>query len=132
MADYFLTRLRTGLSAQEARDAAAGAMPAVARPYDKADWCVAYLSRTAVPPGEEPFQLTRAEKAALAEWAKTTHYVNLTHFAAERKGEIERYMLNLLDSLNDAESPSNREGYKKLLDDAVVKWAAWSHARGTI
>lgn len=127
--DFYPTRTRGGLSAREARDVAAGNMPAIARPQDKADWAVIYLSRSPDFDGQEPFPLKRAEIKALEEWYVGTKYANLTHFAAERGLEIETYMKNLLDMLNDTEGPKSREDYKKLLDDAAVKRAAWAEVR---
>jgi hypothetical protein len=56
----------TGLSAREAKERAARNMPAVARPQDRADWQIFYLSKTQVQPGQAEFQLTEEEKGTLA------------------------------------------------------------------
>lgn len=130
--DFFVKGSRTGLSAQEARDVARARMPAVARPYDKADWSVTFLTASPEYDGQEAFELSRVEREALEEWKKASVYVNLHHFAAARKAEIEQYMQNLLEMLNDAESPRNRDDCKKLLDDAAVKWAAWQTVRASL
>lgn len=132
MMDFYFVRRRTGLSAEEARDAAQQRMPAVARPFDKADWYVAFLHPEKQEDGQEPYRLDEAERAELERWMETRKYVNLIHFAAERKAEIEQHMDNLLDLLNDSIAPRGREDYKRLLDAKAVQWAAWHLLRTSI
>lgn len=132
MIDFYFVKRRTGISAEEAKEIARAKMPAVARPYDKADWYVSFLSRKQQEDRQEPYHLSDEERAELEEWAGNTRYVNMTHFAAERKVEIEQLMNGYLVLLNETDSPEVRENYKHLLDGAATRWAAWDRVRASI
>lgn len=62
---YYLSGTTTGLSAKQAKERAAANMPAVARPQDRADWYVAYLSEKIIQ-DDVPFILTPEERATLS------------------------------------------------------------------
>lgn len=93
--NYYLTGTRTGLSAEEAKRLAAANLPAVARPQDRADWMVVFLSENPRQSGQRPFILSLAEERIFEplKWSRD-YEVYLSY------GKVKFATLGMVDSGN--------------------------------